>query len=181
MGNLNKISPLMFSLAAAVVLFSEPATAAEQNLEQSNTKVQVADQLSGKLEQNRSRFAEQTAEKLPPVVIDVSAGSKIPSKIDLVVGQQLLFKGSGLGNALTLRHQDITMYRTPQLKESLNSEQVKGYKAAFTAVTPGQAKVGIDWNTMFYGMFPWGSRTISVNVEPAESLVAQDGKAETQH
>ncbi|HEY9712432.1 MAG TPA: hypothetical protein V6C72_03120, partial [Chroococcales cyanobacterium] len=114
------------------------------------------------------------------VVLDLHTGSHIPQTINLAVGQRLLFKSNNLVDALTLQYHDVSMYYAPDGKDALRDTTAKGYRAAFRAVAPGQTKLSLDHNTMFYGLAPWGSRDVLVNVVPTDAAVTVAGVTSSQ-
>jgi hypothetical protein len=116
------------------------------------------------------RVTETTAVR-PPVVIDVHTGSKVPQVINLAVGQQLLFKGNNTLELATARFHQVFMYYNHDGFDALKETPMKGYKAAFRAVAPGNTKLQVEWNTIGIGCFPWGAHPqITVCVAPAETF-----------
>jgi len=111
-----------------------------------------------------------TVTTVPSVLVfDAHTGSKFPSSINMVVGQELLFKGNNAIDLMTLRYHQIAMHHSHDGNDPLQDEQASGYKGSFLAVAPGETKLDVGWNTLFYGLAPWGSHSIQVNVIPADS------------
>ena len=104
----------------------------------------------------------------PTIVLTAHTGSKYPAAITMVVGQELAFKGNNALDLMTLRYHQISLNNSTQLKSPLIEIPKSGYKEGFLAVAPGETKIDICSNAMFYGLIPWRTHTVRVTVLPAD-------------
>jgi hypothetical protein len=100
---------------------------------------------------------------ISPVQIETHTFAKYPETINLVVGQELLFKSHGAADIMTWRYHQICLSHPDDFGQPLRQEDDrKGYKAVFLASQPGVATLSVDGNSLFIA--PWDSHPIHISV-----------------